>query len=407
MNHDVYKEESLRRTVFHFAALVLVSALARTASAQITPAAGFTPPDDTPSIKVGATIFTNYTYTDEPKATDADKNSINPNSFEVTRAYINVTGNVSHLIAFRITPDVSGRFATTVSSTSTVTGGATGEKVATTTTGSTNYDGSLVFRLKYAFGQLNLDEWTTHGTWVRLGQQQTPLIDFYEGIYRYRFQGTTFAEREGFLSSADVGLSGHYSIVNDYGDFHLGFYNGDTYSKAEANDQKAIQGRLTLRPLPKDNVLKGLRLTGFFDTDHYIKNDTRQRLFASLTFENKNFNGAFDYLSTEDKQTGTATEVDSNGYSFWLNPRTNIGIEGFFRYDSTKPNKDVDAKKNRTIAGISYWFKTQKSPTAAALFADYEHVTYDLQPAGTTANPIVGLGKPTETRYALHCLLNF
>ncbi len=25
--------------------------------------------------------------------------------------------------------------------------------------------------------------------------QQTPFIDYTEGIYRYRFQGTTFAER--------------------------------------------------------------------------------------------------------------------------------------------------------------------------------------------------------------------
>jgi hypothetical protein len=393
--------------VFHLAALVLVSALARTASAQITPAAGFTPPDDTPSIKVGATIFTNYTYTDEPKATDADKNSINPNSFEVTRAYINVTGNVNHLIAFRITPDVAGRFATTVSSTSTVTGGATGEKVTTTTTGSTNYDGSLVFRLKYAFGQINLDEWTTHGTWARIGQQQTPLIDFYEGIYRYRFQNNTFAEKEGFLSSSDLGLSGHYNFANDYGDVHVGFYNGDTYTKAEPNDQKAFQARLTVRPLPKEDVLKGLRLTGFYDTDHYIKNDTRERLFATLTFENKNVNAAFDYLTTKDQQTAAAKEVDSEGYSFWVTPRTNIGIEGLFRYDSTKPNKDVDAKKNRTIIGIAYWFKTQKAPAAAALFANYEHVTYDAQPTGTTANPLVGLGKPTETRYALHCLFNF
>jgi hypothetical protein len=408
MNNVAYlKEESLRRTAFHLTALVLVSTWASTASAQITPAAGYTPPDDTPSIKVGATIFTNFTYTDEPKSTDADKNSINPDSFEVARAYINVTGNISHLISFRITPDVAGRLATTVSSTSTVTGGATGEKVTTTSTGATGYDGNLVYRLKYAFGQLNLDEWTTHGTWLRFGQQQTPLIDFYEGIYRYRFQNNTFAEKEGFLSSSDVGISGHYSLPNEYGDIHFGYYNGDTYTKAEPNDQKAWQGRLTLRPLPKESILKGLRLTGFFDSDHYIQNDTRQRFFGTLTFEHKNVNAGIDYLSTKDQATATATEVDSTGYSFWATPRTNIGLEGLFRYDSTKPNKDVSANKNRTIIGVAYWFKTTAKPAAAAVLADYEHVTYDAQPTGSTANALVGLGKPTETRYALHLLFNF
>src|SRR2546422_3374630 len=41
-----------------------------------------------------------------------------------------------------------------------------------------------------------------------------------------------------FLSSSDVGLSGRYALPNDYGDLHLGYYNGDTYSRAEVNDQK-------------------------------------------------------------------------------------------------------------------------------------------------------------------------
>jgi hypothetical protein len=407
-NAAAYKEESLRTTAFHFAALVLVSTWASTASAQITPAAGFTPPDDTPSIKVGATIFTNYTYTDEPKATDGDKNSINPNSFEVARAYINVTGNISHLISFRITPDVAGRFATTVSSKSTVAGGATGEAVTTTTTGSTNYDGNLVYRLKYAFGQLNLDEWTTKGTWVRIGQQQTPYVDFIEGVYRYRFQNNIFAEKEGFVSSSDVGLSGHYSIAQDYGEIHVGFYNGDTYTKAEANDQKALQARVTVRPFHVTPIWKGLRLTGFYDTDHYVKNAKRERLFGALTFEHPNLNLGAEYVSATDKASGlTGSDIKANGYSLWATPRTNIGIEGLFRYDNIKPNKDVDATKSRTIIGVAYWFKTTAKPAAAAILANYEHVTYDGQPTGSVANPLVGLGKATETRYALHCLFNF
>src|SRR5258705_13340101 len=76
------------------------------ASAQITPAAGYTPPDDTPSIRVGAVIYADYTYQTNPEVADADGNIINPSSFNVTRAYINITGNISHLVSFRITPDV-------------------------------------------------------------------------------------------------------------------------------------------------------------------------------------------------------------------------------------------------------------------------------------------------------------
>ena len=87
---------------------VSASALAA-APAQVTPAAGYTPPDDTPSIKVGATIYVDYTYTAAPKATDADGNEYHPNAFNVTRGYININGKVSHIVAFRITPDINAR----------------------------------------------------------------------------------------------------------------------------------------------------------------------------------------------------------------------------------------------------------------------------------------------------------
>ena len=58
-------------------------------------------PDDTPSIRVGATLFADYTYTQSPEATDADGNTYKPSQFNVGRSYINITGNISHLVAFR------------------------------------------------------------------------------------------------------------------------------------------------------------------------------------------------------------------------------------------------------------------------------------------------------------------
>src|SRR6476469_3018637 len=175
--------------------------------AQVTPAAGYTPPDDTPSFKVGVTIFGDYTWIDSPTTKDSDGNTIHPSSFNVSRAYINVTGNLNHLIGFRITPDVSRETGT-------------GSSLA----------GSQDFRLKYAYAQFNLDDWMTRGSWVRFGIQQTPLLDYEEGIYRYRFQGTTFTEREGFYNSADAGASFHYNFPSNYGDVHVGVYNGEGYT---------------------------------------------------------------------------------------------------------------------------------------------------------------------------------
>ena len=54
-----------------------MSALPMLAAAQVTPAAGYTPPDDTPSVRVGATIFANYAYQQNPPMTDSDGNVVN------------------------------------------------------------------------------------------------------------------------------------------------------------------------------------------------------------------------------------------------------------------------------------------------------------------------------------------
>src|SRR6059058_591285 len=111
-----------------FFGVSVLTVTARLASAQVTPAAGYTPPDDTPSIRVGVTIYADYTYQQSPDATDADGNVINPSSFN------NVTGNLSHIVAFRVTPDV-------VRESGLITLGP----------GNTLSNDSLVFRIKYAF----------------------------------------------------------------------------------------------------------------------------------------------------------------------------------------------------------------------------------------------------------------
>src|SRR5215208_1709425 len=87
-------------------ALLVVLGSARVSVAQITPAAGSTPPDDTPSIRVGAVIFADYSFTQSPTTTDADGNVVHPNAFNIGRSYINITGNISHIVAFRLTPDI-------------------------------------------------------------------------------------------------------------------------------------------------------------------------------------------------------------------------------------------------------------------------------------------------------------
>ena len=252
--------------------------LALPVHAQVTPAAGYTPPDDTPSIRVGATIFADFTVQQQPKVKDAEGDDVTLNSFNVARSYINITGNISHLIAFRITPDITRESGV-----------------------GSSLNGSLTFRLKYAYAQFNLDDWMTKGSWLRFGQQQTPWVDFMEGIYRYRFQGQIFAERDGFLSSSDVGASFHYSLPSNFGDIHTGVYNGESYTQPELNQEKGFMIRGTLRPLPMSSALRGLRITGFWDQDAYLKGEDRQRGIINATYEHQYVNASFEYLSAKDQ----------------------------------------------------------------------------------------------------------
>ena len=352
--------------------------LSRAASGQVTPAAGSVPPDDTPSLRVGATLFLDYTVQPEPKITDVDGNSVTGNGFNLGRAYINLTGQITHIVAFRVTPDI----------------------VRETGTGS-SLNGSLTYRIKYAYAQFNMDDWMTRGSWARLGVQQTPWVEYMENLYRYRFQGTVFEDREGFLSSSDVGASFHYNFNGNYGDVHGGFYNGETYTRPEANDQKAFMIRASVRPLPMHATLRGLRVTGFYDHDAYVKNAEREREVVNVSYEHPWVNASWNYLWTSDQSRTVNPKLDAHGYSAWVNPKTpkGYGFEGLLRFDhliQEQATSTISGERNRTIAGIAYWFPRQ-APVSAAVLLDYEQVdNHDYAPV-----------RADERRWAVHMLINF
>ena len=329
--------------------------------------------NEAPSIRIGATLFADYTYTADPEATDAEGNAIHLSAFNVTRSYVNVTGSISPLIAFRLTPDI-----------------------ARETGSDSSLSGSLVFRVKYAYAQVNLDQWLPSGAWARFGIQQTPWFDFIESVYRYRFQGTVFVEREGYFASADAGASFHYAAPADYGDVHVGVYNGENYNRAETNDQKALQVRGTLRPFARaTGPWRGIRVTGFLDADHYIRRGERTRAIGSVTLEHPVLNAGAEYLRAVDQPSTLRSQTESRGYSLWVTPKTTAGWEGLLRYDHLEPNIAAPQRRTRTIAGIAYWFPHQGNVASAVL------VDVDRQRVRNGSTPQL------TQRLAVHALVNF
>jgi hypothetical protein len=382
--------------------MALIGISAATASAQVTPAAAITPPDDTPSIRVGLTLFPTYVIQTTPDITDADGNVVKRSSFDVARSYINITGNVSHLVAFRLTPDITRESG-----------------LLTLGPGSIVSSDSLVFRIKYAYGQFNFDDWMTRGSWARLGIQQTPWVDFEEGIYRYRFQGTVFPERIPLptaMTSSDAGASFHYNVPSNYGDIHVGVYNGENYQRVEVNDQKALEFRGTVRPFATSlPVLRGLRAHLVYYNDHYASSDVRKRVMGNVTFEHQYLNAGFDYLSAKDQTLATVTDASSNGYSIWATPRApradGSSWEALLRYDHFTPNTATtlapastspvpgvtmlnDQRQKRTIAGIAYWFPHQGN-VSTAILVDYDGQHFD----NITTAPVRSV--------SVHGLINF
>ncbi len=296
-----------------------------------------------PSIKVGVLVFGDYTYTASvaPPARDADGNEIHPSSFNISRAYLNVSGSLNRYLSFRVTPEVARE------------------------TGASSLSGSQTFRLKFAWAEVNLERWLTKGSWIRAGLTQTPWIDYEESIYRYRFQGPLFVDREGFLFASDNGVAFHYNVPGDFGDVQAGIYNGEGWAHSDPNNEKSLQLRGTLRPFPGLRSLHGLRVTAFYDADHYAAGLPRNRAIGQVTYEHPLVNAGVDLLATTDRPTFTTPESRTHGASLWATPRFSHGWEALLRRDTLHTKGGT---KTRDIEGIARWFPVQAGISAALMF---------------------------------------
>jgi hypothetical protein len=288
-----------------------------------------------PTVTVGGVGYAQYLY---QLHKDSVTNS-NLNNFDVTRAYINIIGKFSSGVGARITPDIYR-----------------------------NTDGSLAFRLKYAFAS-----WTPEGSplTLNLGQTQTPWLDWEEALWDYRMQGTMPLERfrgpsgAGYLSSSDFGfrIDGKFNL--DMVNFQVGVYNGETYNKAEGDQHKDIEGRLSVRVLESDDHSRvgGLRITAYGAIGKPTGGGRRNRFIGLLSYRSKLFTLGAEYARVSDSlsngppATGTATPLtNGNIYSAYgvLNiPNSKVGL--IARVDLQDPSTKVtNDHQTRVLGGVSY-----------------------------------------------------
>ncbi len=137
--------------------------------------------------------------------------------------------------------------------------------------------GDMKARLKYAYAKYDFgDRGKVTGLGLEGGIVHMVWLDFEEHVDLYRMRDPMFMERSGMFNSADFGLtlSGGFggslpeayrrdvgsSYASRYGSFAVGVYNGGGYHAGEANQNKVLEGRLTVRPMPE--TMPGLQLSG-------------------------------------------------------------------------------------------------------------------------------------------------
>jgi len=188
-----------------------------------------------------------------------------------------------------------------------------------------------------------------------IGIGHMPWLDFEEHINPYRCQGTMAIERAGTFNSADVGVSlrgylgetladagektGNRKYAGRYGSWHVGVYNGGGYHASEMNENKVLEGRLTVRPLP--DILPGLQLSGLVlhgkgNVEATVEDEAAKAAGCSPGY--KVNLGMLSYEHPSVVVTGQIFTTEGNAKGKWIDPTTDNALktQGYSAFANVK-----------------------------------------------------------------------
>lgn len=272
----------------------------------------------------------------------------NGNNFAVTRAYIHVNGNLGTGLVTRITPDL---YSTP--------------------------DGSFTLRLKYAYAAYTPPSFPLT---FKLGIIHTPWLDWAEGIWVYRMQGTMSVERNGYITSADLGFGVDGAWGNQQVNMQLGLYNGEGYHGGVGDANKDVMGRVSVRLLSTDTPGSrgGLRLTGYGQYGKPTGGGVRARVIGMLSYHSGRVIVGAEGAITRDSSSATPTPLLKgrvlSGFGIYRIPGTMASLVA--RVDLADPDSDAaDDRQTRFIGGVSY-----RVHPNLQIFANVDHLAYQGTP---------------------------
>ena len=283
-------------------------------------------------------------------------------TFRVRRAELKFTGELTPEIRFTVMIDPSK--ALSLNNTFTTVGGVTVLKDTSVNQASRILQDAYI-TLTY-LKRLN----------INIGQFKVPIS--LEGLQSSAALDT--AERALFLS--DRARGGAFGDIRDIGamaygpltkriDYQIGFFNGggENQNDVDKNDQKAVAGRLVVRP----SFLRGLQIggSGVWGNGQRADRPRRDRVGGEFLFIREGVTVKSEIMQ------GVDGDLHRRGYYTHFGYRLKPKLEGVFRFDSWDPDLRLDTNASNVterdyIAGLNYFVKENQ----VKLQFNYLHKTF-------------------------------
>lgn len=361
----------------------------------------------TPALDFSGVLFGNFHYRTD-SAAKVPTGGKPMSRFDIGRAYLNFRMPAGDRGSIRITTDV---FQQSPSA----------------------YYAGWAIRLKYGFFQY---DFTKNFAGVeglaaagRLGMLQTVIIEHVETFWP-RWLGNSPVETHGFMASADVGVSGLFTLPKRWGEVYTTIVNGNGYTVGETDRFKDIAARVSLTPFASDSGF----LRTFTITPWYSKGWTasafaagggaqvapvpdgvqRDRVGIFAGIRDRRLTGGLEYAERlEELETGANTVANPrvvsgiarnlvSGFAFVrpfeiADPKKRSRFSVFGRFDSFNNANVRGARNELTWFGV-LWDLNQR----ATFSLDYQ----DLKAKNPDTTPPFNPTIPTKTLFA-HWVVTF
>jgi hypothetical protein len=261
----------------------------------------------------------------------------------------------------------------------------------------------LSVRLKFAY----LDYAAMQGLSVKFGMIPGVWSSTEETQWRYRGIDKTLSDKNGYFSTADLGLSATYTLPNKLGEVAAYMLNGDGFTAPEANRFKDYSFRTTITPFGSVEALKSFAVSGLYSvgaagTTRALQRD---RFGAQVGYSYSYVSVGAEYLVRKDAPTNPDTVRTGNAYSLIAEVKAPFAdlqskLSMLVRFDGVEPNVDKGGDMTHfLIAGI-VWKVTDKLTVAI----DNQLLICELNSLKRTTDNVM---LDTDRRWFLHTILNF